>query len=141
MGIAYKQRTSKYRNKRTEYNGQTYDSKFEAGVARELDLRLKAGDIQGWERQYQVVCVPYDGEGYPVPKLAVRHKVDFRVHELDGSYTLLEAKGMETADWKRRRDWLLHFWLPEHPDHTYQVVKDRGRRTSLANATKAWYKG
>ena len=120
----YTQTVSKYHAKRTEYNGQTYDSKFEAGVAHTLDIRLKAGEIAGWERQFKIECVPYDCHGNPVLPCKISHKIDFRVHELDGSFTLLEAKGVETADYKLRRKWLENFWLPAHPDHVYQVVKD-----------------
>lgn len=126
--MAWTQKYSKYRAKRTEYNGRTYDSKFEAGVAQQLDLRLRAGEIKDWEPQYKVEMVPYNKAGDPLPALKVSHKIDFRVHNLDGSYTLLEAKGMELADWQRRRKWLESLWLPEHPDHDYQVIKDGGRR-------------
>ena len=38
---AYRERTSKYRNTRTEYGGRKFDSKFEAGVARDLDIRKR----------------------------------------------------------------------------------------------------
>lgn len=124
--MAYTQRYSKYRAKRTEYNGEVYDSKFEAGVARELDMRLRAGDIAAVERQFQVVCIPYTQDGRPMPALAVRHKVDFRITHHDGSYELVEAKGLELADYQMRRRWLEAFWLPEHLDHTYTVVKDSG---------------
>ena len=122
MGNQYKASYKKYGNSKTEYNGYTYDSTFEAGVARDLDIREKAGEIKGWERQFKVECTPYNCHGDPVPKCTVSHKVDFRVHELDGSFTLLEAKGMENADYKMRRKWLLNFWLPAHPDHEYEVV-------------------
>ena len=127
----YKQRYSKYRAEKTEYNGYKYDSKFEAGVAMELDLRLKAGDIKDWERQFKVECIPYNCHGDPVPKLKVSHKVDFRIHENDGSFTLMEAKGYEMADYKMRRKWLENIWLPEHPDHEYVVVKDGGKGRGL----------
>ena len=120
----YTQRPSKYSAVKTTYNRVKYDSKFEAGVAQTLDLRLRAGEIKGWEGQYKIECIPYDCHGKPVLKCKVSHKVDFRVHEFDGSFTLLEAKGIETADYKIRRKWLENFWLPEHPDHVYQVVKD-----------------
>lgn len=30
----------------------------------------------------------------------LQHKVDFRVHEKDDSYTLLEDKGVKTRDWR-----------------------------------------
>lgn len=112
----------KYGNKKTEYNGYKYDSKFEAGVARDLDIRLQAGEIKGWERQYKIECIPYNIHGDPVLKCKVTHKVDFRVHNLDDSYTLLEAKGIETSDYKMRKKWLEHFWIPAHPDHDYHVV-------------------
>lgn len=118
----YRTRYKKFGNAKTDYNGSTYDSKFEAGVAQDLDLQKKAGMIKDWERQYKVECIPYNCHGEPVYKLKVSHKVDFRVHENDGTYTLVEAKGFETADYKRRRKWLELFWLPEHPDHEYQVI-------------------
>lgn len=118
---------SKYRAKKTEYNGRTFDSKFEAGVAHELEMRKRAGEILDYDCQFKVECIPYDRHGNPMPELKVSHKIDFRVHELDGSFTLIEAKGVELSDWQRRRKWLERVWLPEHPDHTYQVVKDAGR--------------
>ena len=124
--MAYTQRYTKYRAKRTEYNGEVYDSKLEAGVAYQLDMRLRAGEIAAVERQFQVVCIPYTRDGRPMPALAVRHKVDFRVTNLDDTYELIEAKGMELADYQMRRRWLEAFWLPEHLDHTYTVVKDSG---------------
>lgn len=118
----YKATYKKYSNKKTEYNGYIYDSKFEAGVARDLDIRKRAGEILDWERQFKIECIPYNKHGDPLPKLKVSHKVDFRVHNLDGTYTLLEAKGMVLSDWQRRRNWLENLWLPEHPDHDYEVV-------------------
>lgn len=120
--MQYKTSYKKYNNTKTEYNGFKYDSKFEAGVARDLDLRVRAGEIKDWDNQFKVECIPYDSNGDPVHKCKVSHKVDFRVHELDGSFTLLEAKGFETADYKMRRKWLLNFWLPANPDHEYEVI-------------------
>lgn len=120
----YTQRTNKYRAVKTEYNGYKYDSKFEAGVAQTLDIRLQAGEIKDWERQFKIECIPYDCDGNQVLKCKISHKVDFRVHELDGSFTLLEAKGVETSDYRMRRKWLENFFLPQHPDHRYEVVKD-----------------
>ena len=129
--MTYTQRYTKYRAKRTEYNGEGYDSKLEAGVAMQLDMRLKAGEIAAVERQFQVVCIPYTKDGRPMPTLAVRHKIDFRITHHDGSYELIEAKGLELGDYKFRRKWLEAFWLPEHPDHTYTVIKDSGSGRGL----------
>lgn len=121
----YQQYRSKYGAKRTEYNGIIYDSKFEASVAQELDMRKAAGEIAGWERQYRVEIPIYNKAGDVVH--TVKHKVDFRLHLHDGSYELLEAKGLELSDYKQRRRLLEMIWLPEHLDHTYTVVKQRSR--------------
>jgi hypothetical protein len=114
---------NKYGAKRTEFNGRKYDSKFEAGVAQELDLRLKAGDIKAIEPQYKVEMWVYREDGQKAFK--VSHKVDFRVENNDGSFELVEAKGVETTDYRWRRRCLEELWLPLHLDHTYTVVKQR----------------
>lgn len=114
---------NKYGAKKTEFNGKKYDSKFEASVAQDLDLRLKAKDIAAVEPQYKVEMWCYRENGLPAFK--VSHKVDFRVTNNDGSYTLIEAKGVETSDYKWRRKFLENIWLPDNLDHTYEVVKQR----------------
>lgn len=113
--------SNKFGAKRTEFNGKKYDSKYEASVAQELELRKKAGDILDYDIQYKVEMWVCDQDGRKV--FRVNHKVDFRVHNKDGSFELLEAKGVETADYKWRRRLLEELWLPAHPDHTYRVVK------------------
>lgn len=117
---------NKYGAKKTEYDGYKYDSKFEASVAADLDLRVKAKDIKGYERQYKIEAWAYRENGLPAFK--VSHKVDFRLELNDGSYELLEAKGVETPDYKWRKKFLEHIWLPDHPDHTYTVIKQRTYR-------------
>lgn len=114
-------RTHKYGARRTEWNGRKFDSQLEAYIAARLELRLRLGEIAGLDYQYRVDMVAYDAQGIDV--LTKSHKVDFRVHHLDGSYELVEAKGFETADWRERRLWLERLWLPEHPDHRYLVVR------------------
>ena len=110
----------------TAKDGLKRHSKFEASVADELLLRKQAGDIEDYDSQFKVEMWAHRSDGTPAFK--VTHRVDFRVHLKDGSYELLEAKGAETADYKMRRKFLEHIWLPEHPDHTYTVVKQRGWR-------------
>lgn len=116
---------SKYGARKSEFKGKRFDSKFEAGVAQELERQKLAGDILDYDTQYKVEIWAYDKNGKPAMKKM--HKIDFRVHHKDGSFELIEAKGMELPDWKDRRRWLETFWLPEHPDHTYTVVKQRPR--------------
>jgi len=114
---------NKYGAKKTEFNGRKYDSKYEAGIAQELDLRLKAGDIKAVEPQFKVEMWAYRENGLKAFK--VSHKIDFRVTLNDDSYELIEAKGVETPDYKWRRKFLENIWLPDNPDHTYTVVKQR----------------
>ena len=61
---------SKYKNVRTTYNGILYHSKKEADTARDLDLRVKSGDLTYWIRQ-----VPFDLPG------GVRYIADFLTFE------------------------------------------------------------
>lgn len=117
---------NKYGAKKTVANdGIKRDSKYEASVADELYLRKKTGDILDYDNQFKVEMWAYDQNGKKAMK--VTHKVDFRIHHKDGSFELLEAKGVETSDYKMRRKWLETFWLPFNPDHIYTVVKQRRR--------------
>lgn len=122
-GIKIGERFNKYGAKKTEFNGHKYDSKFEAGIAAELELQKKAREIKDYDRQFKVEMWVYREDG--VKAFKVTHKVDFRAHENDGSYTLIEAKGMILPDYKWRRKLLEHLWLPHHPDHKYEVIQQR----------------
>lgn len=90
-------------------------------MAAELELRKKAKDILDYDCQYKIEAWAYTKSGLPAFK--VSHKVDFRLHHNDGSFELLEVKGVETPDYRMRRRFLEKLWLPEHPDHFYTVVK------------------
>lgn len=111
---------NKYGAIKTMFNGRRYDSKFEALVASSLESRKQAGDIKDYDNQYriEVWCYNKDGE----PQFLVRHKVDFRVHLNDGTYELVEAKGVETTDYKWRKKFIKVF-LSENPSYTYKVIK------------------
>jgi hypothetical protein len=115
-------KANKYGAKRTlGKDGLKRDSKFEASIADDLLLRKQAGDIKDYDSQYKVEMWAYDKNG--TPKIKVTHKVDFRIHHNDSSFELLEAKGIETSDYRMRKRWLEELWLPEHLDHTYTVVR------------------
>lgn len=116
---------NKYGAKKTEFNGKRYDSKYEASVAQELDLRLKGGDILEVIPQYKIEVYAYREDGSKA--FLVKHKVDFRIQHKDLSYELIEAKGAETSDYLWRRKFLEHIFLPANPDYTYTVVKQNRR--------------
>lgn len=50
----YGTKKSKYNNKTTEFNGEVYHSKLEAGRAQELALLERAGDISDIRRQVKI---------------------------------------------------------------------------------------
>jgi hypothetical protein len=120
MVYLQKYRRNKYGNKKCSFEGYIYDSRLEADYAQELSLRKKAGDILDWDRQFKVSI---DINGYHI----CNYYVDFRVHEKDESFTLVELKGMETDVWKIKRKLLEAVWLPEHLDHQYEVIKQNSR--------------
>lgn len=107
---------NKYHSIRQNYNGYNYHSKLEAEWAGYLDRRLELGEIAGWERQFKVELFV---NGHRI----TNYFVDFRIEHLDGSYELLEVKGMETDVWLLKVRLLYAAWLPDNQDHRYTVVK------------------
>ena len=118
---------NKYGAVKTEFNGRRFDSKFEASVAEQLEMRKRVGDILDYDCQFRVEGWTYNKDG--TKGFYYRHKVDFRLHLKDGSFELLEAKGIETQDYLWRKKCLENHWLKEHPDHIYTVIKQRNFKT------------
>ena len=111
--------TNKFNARKTVHGEFTYDSGKEAKYAAELDMRIKAGDIKGYDRQYQISVEP---EGKPFFKT----KVDFRLHMNDESFELHEVKSYWTArlpDYRMKLKAINLFWLPKHLDTTYHVIE------------------
>lgn len=109
-------RPHKFNAKSSIYNGYNYASKKEANYAAELDLRLRAKDIESWERQ-----IPVDiyVNGYKI----CTSRVDFLIHHKDGSKELVEVKGYETPDYRLKKKLIEAVYLVEHPEYSYTVVK------------------
>lgn len=119
----YNTRFSKYGAKRTTYNGYTYMSKFEARIAQELDLRMKAGEFVAIEPQYRIKLYVYLPDGKPVDIFT--YVCDFRCEKPDGTFLLVEAKGMVTSVYRTKRKILDLVWLPDHLDHEFEEVRQR----------------
>lgn len=107
--------TNKFNAKKTEFNGLTYDSKFEASVAAELDLRMKAGEVIKVERQ-----VPLELRIYG--KLWRIWKIDFVAHLADGSREFIEAKGMVLPDFKMKFDFFEIVFDKDFRKHTEDKI-------------------
>ena len=82
-------RGAKYGNKKAEFNGRSYMSRGEAGYARDLQLRKKAGEIKEIVPQFRLSL---DVNGYHI----CNYIVDFMVVMADGSKELHEYKGFAT---------------------------------------------
>jgi hypothetical protein len=120
---------SKYNAKKTKALGRSFDSKFEGSVAVDLENRKSSGEIKDYDCQFKAEMTAYRKDG--TPAFTKNHKIDFRIHHWDGSFELLEAKGVETPDYKMRKQMLLELWIPEHPDHYYTVVKQNTFRRQV----------
>jgi hypothetical protein len=70
-----------------------YDSKFEAGKARELELLVKAKEIKGFKEQETIDLIV---NGFRV----CTYKIDFVIEHNDGSLEYLETKGYATDVWR-----------------------------------------
>ena len=109
----YERRGSKYGAKTTTYNGILYHSKKEAGYAQGLDLLVKSGEINGWERQ---VKISLDVNG----KHICNYFIDFVITHKDGTLEYVEIKGFETDTWKLK--WKLFEAIYGHDPMTKLTV-------------------
>lgn len=73
--------------KKSNYDGYIYDSHFEAGYARDLDLLQRAGEIKRWEKQVNIPLIVNDYE-------VCKYKIDFIVYHNDGIKEYVELKGI-----------------------------------------------
>lgn len=112
---------NKYGSNRTAYNGRHYDSKFEARIAQELDLRLEAGEFTEITPQYRIPLYVYLPNGDKVHIFT--YISDFRCQKADESYLLVEAKGHLTDTYRTKKKILDLVWLPDHPDYEFEEVR------------------
>lgn len=108
--------TTKYHNKRQEYNGYQYMSKLEADVAYQLDMRIKAKEVKSYQRQ---VKIPLDVKGHHI----CNYIIDFVVKCTDGTTEYTEAKGFETDVWKMK--WKLFEALYGNKKNVKLIVQKR----------------
>ena len=106
---------------------RTYDSKWEAKVASMLMYEQMAGEILSFDTQFKIEWTPHTKHGVAIPQLTTRHRVDFRAHLPDGSYRLVEAKGVVTAENKKLLK-IINAWLTENLDHTYLMLFEKSSK-------------
>jgi len=106
-----------------------YDSKFERGVAQELELRVKAGELKSFEEQ---VTIPLIVEGYKI----CDYIIDFVAYRTDGIVEYIEAKGFATQLWAMK--WKLFEALYGNKPDTELIVIWQGK-TRKFKRTKNHY--
>lgn len=82
-----------YNTKKRMIGGKKYDSNFEAGYAQDLELKLKAKEIKGYDAH---VKLPLEVNGY----IVCDYYIDFVVYHKDGIVEYTECKGWATDVWK-----------------------------------------
>lgn len=105
-------RPHKYRAKPTIYNGVRYDSKAEAARAAQLDMLVRSGDVESWERQPKFLL------GEP----GVKYVADFMVAYSNGQRIVEDVKGYETALFKLKKA----LWKQCGP-YTLVILKGRDK--------------
>ncbi len=91
---------SKYRNRRTEYNGMLYASKKEAQTAFNLDLLKAAGEISFWLRQVNFPLLGKMGYRADFVTFAV---IGYTQGGITWIVKVIEVKGYQTEAWKMKR--------------------------------------
>lgn len=114
-------RRNKYNAERTEYGGYHYMSRFEAKIAQELDLRMKAGEFVEIVPQYRIKLYVYLPDGSKADLFT--YVCDFRCEKPDGSFLLVEAKGALTQIYRTKKKILDLVWLPDHLDYEFEEVR------------------
>ena len=114
-------RTPKYRNRKIERDGMTFDSKKEYNRWVELSLMEKAGEINELQRQVKLTLIPPQREpdiigkrgGVKKGKL-LEHEVsyiaDFVYRDKDGKWIVEDTKGFRTPEYIIKRKMLLFLW-------------------------------
>lgn len=93
---------TKYGNKKTCYDGITFDSKLECLFYIDLLEAIKSNKIKRFELQPQFVLqdkFEKNGKKYR----PILYKADFRIFFNDGTSCIIDCKGMETIEFKLKK--------------------------------------
>lgn len=108
-------KANKYGAKRTEYGGRVYDSKHEAGIAQEIELLRRSGEVVKVEPQKT-----FNLYGKGGGKICT-HRPDFLLTFKDGHQEVWEAKGFSTPIFTLK----LKLFTDNYPDLIYYVITPR----------------
>ena len=92
-------KAAKYKNRKVELDGHTFDSQREANRYLELKLLVRAGDITDLKLQ-----VPFECQSEGV--LIETYIADFTYTDRAGNSVVEDAKGCITPTYRRKRRWM-----------------------------------
>lgn len=98
---------SKYGNRKTVYDGISFDSKKEAQRYAELKLLLRANVIENLELQKEYELIPSQYIGKKCVERALKYKADF-VYKQNGETIVEDAKGIRTKEYTIKRKLMLY---------------------------------
>ena len=110
-------RANKYGNKKTIFQGRKYDSKHEAGIAGELEILRRAGEVVKIEPQRTFSLYGKNGNRI------CTHRPDFLVTFKDQHQEVWEAKGFPTEVFRIK----LKLFEDNYPEIVYYVITPRER--------------
>ena len=120
MHYDYYKKKNKYNAKSTEYGGEVYHSKAEAGYAADLDLRKHAKNpaekVARWERQ---VKIPLKAYGVTIRN----YYIDFVVYYENGVKEYVEIKGLSLGDFQAKWTHFEAQMAVEEPDTILTIVR------------------
>jgi hypothetical protein len=108
--------TNKYGARSAEYQGVTYHSTAEAKYASQLNLRLLAKEIKGWERQVKIPLYVYG-------QLISTYYADFRITHKDGTVEIVETKGYFSEYARLKWKMFTAIYENEHPEIKITMIR------------------
>lgn len=118
--------TNKFNAKKTPgARNKIYDSGAEAEYSDLLEWQRQAGEIHEWTAQFKLDLIV---EG----KFICSYRIDFMVMHNDGRMELIEVKGAELADWRRKWDLVKALLpsglIPNVPNDAKLTLVKKGKR-------------
>lgn len=98
---------NKYRNKKWELDGKTFDSQREARRYQELRWLLRTGVITDLQMQVPFELIPSQRVGGKVVERPVKYVADF-VYTENGERVVEDAKGVRTKEYVIKRKLMLY---------------------------------
>lgn len=117
LGDKYPEKPKKYNSRKTELDGIIFDSKAESEYYCELKIRVKAGEILGFDLQPEYILqegFSHQGKRYQ----AIKYKADFLIRYSDGREEVIDVKGYKTKEYNIKKKLL----LKRYPDLIFKEV-------------------